>query len=330
MKRPILLIIFIILTIIPVLFAAGEEYEDIYPFCRVNTGSDVCLWGFTNDAGQVKIKPRYLGASPMVNGRHIVIKNHSRDFKTLSLAWIKAGKEETFNTGMWTAPVRKKAGVYTSYQPGMTLTVLAPSGLNLRSGPGSGYKILTNIPFLKRVALLEMPSLSNAYRSEGINGYFVKVQTVSTKDFESEQTGYLFDGFLSSIPPVARIGDGESMFPYNLADTALLNEKAAYYEIAVSTNIYPGKAAEMLAFPHWGVFKHSEWYEGGAMNYFVFYGFRPSEIFLLLRASGQIKTSLPYDQIKWPYAWPANDGDSRHELDILSDGSVLYTVGIAD
>lgn len=78
-----------------------------------------------------------------------------------------------------------------SYESGEILHVLAVSGMNLRDAPKGN--VLKKIPYGARIKTLQAKSTTNSETIEGIEGNWVKV------DF-SGATGFLFDGFLSTLP----------------------------------------------------------------------------------------------------------------------------------
>jgi hypothetical protein len=78
-----------------------------------------------------------------------------------------------------------------SYPAGQTLNVLATSGMNLRDAPKG--TVLQKIPYGARVKTLQAKSSANPEIVEGIQGNWVKVDYNGT-------IGFLFDGFLSTLP----------------------------------------------------------------------------------------------------------------------------------
>jgi len=78
-----------------------------------------------------------------------------------------------------------------NYTTGQTLNVLATSGMNLRDAPKG--TVLQKIPYSARVKTLQAKSSANPETVEGIQGNWVKVEY-------NGATGFLFDGFLSTLP----------------------------------------------------------------------------------------------------------------------------------
>lgn len=78
-----------------------------------------------------------------------------------------------------------------SYSSGQQLNVLAISGMNLRDAPKGN--VLKKIPYGARIKTLQSKDNTNPETIEGIQGNWVKV------DFNGA-TGFLFDGFLSTLP----------------------------------------------------------------------------------------------------------------------------------
>lgn len=82
------------------------------------------------------------------------------------------------------------------YSTGDTLTCLAVSGLKIRSEPG-GENVIGKVPFGGKVIAcprpLDVSGHSIPYEAEGIQGFWVKIKY-------QDLTGYVFDGFLSSLP----------------------------------------------------------------------------------------------------------------------------------
>ena len=78
-----------------------------------------------------------------------------------------------------------------SYTAGQALNVLASSGINLRDAPKG--TVLQKIPYGARIKTLQAKSTSNPETIEGIQGNWVKVEY-------NGAMGFLFDGFLSTLP----------------------------------------------------------------------------------------------------------------------------------
>ena len=77
------------------------------------------------------------------------------------------------------------------YSSGQLLNVLATSGMNLRDAPKGA--VLQKIPYGARIKTLQAKSTTNPETIEGIQGNWVKVEY-------NGATGFLFDGFLSTLP----------------------------------------------------------------------------------------------------------------------------------
>ena len=90
-----------------------------------------------------------------------------------------------------------------SYSSGQQLNVLATSGMNLRDAPKGA--VLQKIPYGARVKTLQPKSTTNPETIEGIQGNWVKVEYNGTH-------GFLFDGYLSTIP--APELNSESLYKY--------------------------------------------------------------------------------------------------------------------
>jgi hypothetical protein len=78
-----------------------------------------------------------------------------------------------------------------SYTSGQQLNVLATSGMNLRDA--SKGTVLQKIPYGARIKTLQAKSTTNPETIEGIQGNWVKVEY-------NGATGFVFDGFLSTLP----------------------------------------------------------------------------------------------------------------------------------
>jgi hypothetical protein len=78
-----------------------------------------------------------------------------------------------------------------SYTAGQQLNVLATSGINLRDAPKG--TVLQKIPYGARIKTLQAKSTTNPETIEGIQGNWVKVEY-------NGAMGFLFDGFLSTLP----------------------------------------------------------------------------------------------------------------------------------
>jgi hypothetical protein len=79
-----------------------------------------------------------------------------------------------------------------SYTTGQQLNVLAISGMNLRDAPKGN--VLKKIPYGASIKTLQAKSTTNPETIEGIQGNWVKVEY-------NGAMGFLFDGFLSTLPP---------------------------------------------------------------------------------------------------------------------------------
>ena len=79
-----------------------------------------------------------------------------------------------------------------NYTAGQALNVLASSGMNLRDAPKGN--VLQKIPYGARIKTLQAKSTTNPETIEGIQGNWVKVEY-------NGAMGFLFDGFLSTLPP---------------------------------------------------------------------------------------------------------------------------------
>ena len=88
------------------------------------------------------------------------------------------------------------------YQKGDTLFVLAKSGLNLRSTPNAKSDVISTLPYGSKITVLEDTSyrrdaITEFESSEGkltFQGNWIKVS-------HAQQSGYIFDGYLSHLPP---------------------------------------------------------------------------------------------------------------------------------
>ena len=78
-----------------------------------------------------------------------------------------------------------------SYSAGQQLNVLATSGMNLRDAPKGN--VLKKIPYGSRIKTLQAKNTANPETVDGIKGNWVKVEY-------NGATGFLFDGFLSTLP----------------------------------------------------------------------------------------------------------------------------------
>lgn len=75
---------------------------------------------------------------------------------------------------------------------GETFYVFAPSGLKLRQSPSTKGKVLTTLEYGSPLQLLKGEKAGGRLSIEGIDGHWVKVKA-------GQNTGYLFDGFISSL-----------------------------------------------------------------------------------------------------------------------------------
>ena len=89
------------------------------------------------------------------------------------------------------------------YHTGQQLNVLAISGMNLRDAPKGN--VLQKIPYGSRIKTLQAKSTTNPETIEGIQGNWVKVEY-------NGATGFVFDGFLSTLP--APELNSESLYKY--------------------------------------------------------------------------------------------------------------------
>jgi len=76
------------------------------------------------------------------------------------------------------------------------------STLNVRSEPSIKGKVLGSIPYGKEVNILKKTVIP--YTSEGIKGVWVKVS------LKGNLSGYIFNGYLITVPPPPTVGDSVS------------------------------------------------------------------------------------------------------------------------
>lgn len=70
--------------------------------------------------------------------------------------------------------------------------VIAVSGLNLRDAPGAHGRVLTKVPYLDTVTILN----DTAYAPVNLDSYEVRTHNYWIKASYGDQTGYLFDAYL--------------------------------------------------------------------------------------------------------------------------------------
>lgn len=186
-----------------------------------------------------------------------------------------------------------------NYKVGDSLTVFITSGLKLREKPSSKSEVLTTIPIGKKVLIKKQ--LLREYQHQDsfatirlIKGHWVKVS------FEGK-TGYVFDGYLSSLPyPVIFEQDfyrknnytAESGYLFthfkkmgNVFDTTLIpKEYGDNYFPYNSTSTYNKYKDFSLKFTHGITYTRNVHLEIGETNKITFENHSLDEILLLAKA----------------------------------------------
>ncbi|NPV01639.1 MAG: SH3 domain-containing protein [Brevinematales bacterium] len=79
------------------------------------------------------------------------------------------------------------------YAPGDKLTVLAPSGLNLREKADINGKLVIKVPYGGKLTVLKDAAKPVVFSFDNIDGHWVYADYAGKK-------GYIFDGYLSTLP----------------------------------------------------------------------------------------------------------------------------------
>jgi hypothetical protein len=159
-----------------------------------------------------------------------------------------------------------------NYSSNETLNVLAISGLKFRDKPEGN--VLQTIPYGSKVVTLESKNYDYPKTVEGIKGAWVKVNF-------SGNVGYVFDGFLSSLPV-------PSLSDKNLRTYVIREFRAISNEIPLSflKNNELGESGSNVLFLEWKnqkcAYEESFYYEGGGESLCI-PGVSMEEAYLLMR-----------------------------------------------
>ena len=85
-----------------------------------------------------------------------------------------------------------------AYMKGDKLTVHAPSGLNMRATKGSAGKKIVRIPYGAKVTIAADSTERKAFKVQEFKGF--NIEGFWVKVTYNNKTGYVFDGYLSSLP----------------------------------------------------------------------------------------------------------------------------------
>jgi len=107
------------------------------------------------------------------------------------------------------------------------LTVMAPSGLSLRSAPTINSRLLDVIPYGSEITVIENTFEDNPFEKfDWVEGNWVKI------NFEGQE-GFVFDGFISKLPmPNLQFEKVEDDFDFSYAveswlDYRFMNSQAS-------------------------------------------------------------------------------------------------------
>ncbi|MCP4138171.1 MAG: SH3 domain-containing protein [bacterium] len=103
------------------------------------------------------------------------------------------------------------------YKKGQALYVYALTGLNLRKKPESSGKKIATIPYGKKVRVLTLTK--KILTAGNIKGYWIEVSYKGKK-------GYIFDGFLSSLP-APKLNDAATVKKYAKKHGVAISEESA-------------------------------------------------------------------------------------------------------
>jgi hypothetical protein len=158
-----------------------------------------------------------------------------------------------------------------NYSSNETLNVLAFSGLKFRDKPEGN--VLQTIPYGSKVVTLEPKNYDYLKTVEGIKGSWVKVRF-------NGNVGYVFDGFLSSLPAPSLSDDLKS---YVKREFKLLSKEMP---LAFLRDNDLGPSGSNVLFFEWknqqGAYSEHFYYEGGG-EYLSIPGLSMEEGYLLMR-----------------------------------------------
>lgn len=137
------------------------------------------------------------------------------------------------------------------------LYVFSISGLNMRDEPSTSSKVLEMVPYGSKITVLD--TVSKIQAIDNYRGYFIKAAY-------NGRTGYLFDGFLSSLPAP------------DLKKNECLDTYASKY---LGSGI---KQSDRITVYTGGIIHENLSSEGYYGSRLTVTGIRPGEGFLLLRA----------------------------------------------
>lgn len=159
-----------------------------------------------------------------------------------------------------------------SYLANESLNVLTLSGIKLRERPGG--TVLQSIPYASKLVTLEAKSNTFPATVEGIKGSWVKVNF-------NDKIGYVFDGFLSRLPP-------PSLTDANLRAYVKREFKVLSDDLPLSylENSDLGATGNSVLFLEWNgmkcAYENHFYYEGGGENLAI-PGVSLEEAYLLVR-----------------------------------------------
>ncbi|NPV02461.1 MAG: SH3 domain-containing protein [Brevinematales bacterium] len=257
-------------------------------------------WTYYNKKGKPAFPGGYKGVSSFKNGLAIVIKNSKY------LMIDKKGKTVKKIDPLKSPYPKQSLNPPIYYKSGESIKAFALSGLLMRDGPGTNFQKLVKIPFGAKVKILENPDTSVKFISEGIEGYWVRVEYLQTN-------GYVFDGYLSTLPIVKK-DEGYSK---------MIGKVKERWEI----NVFPdgGEGTEMIYLSigkNKGVMEVKAGWEWGT-EYIYLYGIRPTELFLLFRYWGLIKPDAVYRIEQMEIYYASSDSQNKIRVTLNMDGTVI-------
>jgi Bacterial SH3 domain len=153
-----------------------------------------------------------------------------------------------------------------NYKTGDKLTVLAKSGLSLRSSAEATGKKKSSLPFGTVVTVLAEGLKINAHQVEEAKGYTIKGYWVKVKAGKEE--GWLFDGYLSSLKVLPSNADAKGVSADRDMFDALYSQTSPRKGDRKYLKVESGESYEQL-FEDGTKLVYSQ-YEGGASRVVTF------------------------------------------------------------
>lgn len=149
------------------------------------------VFGYIDLEGNITYDDRFMRASDFHNGKAIVyLHEEAMEEKAAQNQVVYIDKELNI-----IGPVLEKIETIESpYQIGEELTVMVSMGLNIRKRPDINSETIGAIPYGQQVTIVGYGQSPVPFESWGFTGHWAKIKS-------NDKTGYVFDGFLSILPP---------------------------------------------------------------------------------------------------------------------------------